>query len=200
MSAPPISVSEAGTGAGQEAAARAAGWSRAELRWERLQEEASAAWRAGDTERAIRLWTRARRLAFWRLPQRDPRQATSLANAAMAARLSGREARARRLYARARARWAAVPGIVAGLVPAARARSSLFHLRMELRHRDTYLDNYRRRLAAFVAEADAVLEALAAHRAPPHRLFERWRGEKPAVFDPGRRVLSAALLIAAPPV
>jgi hypothetical protein len=117
----------------------------------------------------------------------------------MAARLSGREGSARRLYARALARWAAVPALVATIEPARRARSSLYHLRMEAKHRETYVANQRKRLAGFVAEARLALEALAEGREPPVRLSERWRGEKPPVFDETRKLLSAALLIAAPP-
>ena len=32
-------------------------------------------------------------------------------------------------------------------------------------------------------------------QAPRHRLYERWRGEKPSVFDDTRKFLAAALLI-----
>ncbi len=197
MSAPPISASDVRSR--EEAAARAAGWRAVDLRWERLQEGASRAWREGDPERAARLWQAARLLAFFRFRRSDPRYATSLANAAMAARLAGRHARAGRLYARAIRLWSRVPERVADVEPARRARSSLFHLRMEARHWETYRANQRKRLAAFVAEAGAVLEALAEGREPPHRLYERWRGEKPSVFDDARKILSAALLIAAPP-
>lgn len=163
-----------------------------------MQEAASAAWRAGDAAGAIRLWRAARRLAFWRIRRSDPRYATSLANAAMAARLSGREARARRLYARARRLWQDVPAQVATLEPSRMGRSSLFHLRMEMRHRETYRANHQKRMAAFVAEADAALAALEAGQPPPCRMFERWRGEKPPVHDASRMMLSAVLLIAAP--
>ncbi|GMG81552.1 hypothetical protein LNKW23_07650 [Paralimibaculum aggregatum] len=179
--------------------ARAAGWRGADLAFERLTEAGCAALHGGDLPAAIAAFGKARRLAFWRIARSDPRHATSLANAAMAARLAGREARARRLYAAARRRWAAVPGRVAAVEPARRARSSLFHLRMEARHWDTYVANQRKRLAGFVADADAALAALAESRRPPARLYTRWRGEKPPVFDEMRKLMSAALLIAAPP-
>ena len=197
MCARPISVSD--PDARDEAAARAAGWRRADLDWERLQEQAIAAWRAGDEAAAIRSWRKARWLAFWRMGRRDPRYGASLANAAMAARLMGREASAKRLYRAALSRWRRVPDMIAGLEPSRRARSSLFHLRMEARHRETYLANQRKRMTAFVADAHAALEALEAGEAPACSLYERWRGEKPPVFDDMRKLLSAALLIAAPP-
>lgn len=205
MSAPPISASDrvsdraSSLRAREERAAAAAGWSKADLAWERMQEDAAAACAEGRTRDAIRLWRRARALAFFRLSRRDPRYATGLANAALAARLSGRERSARRLYAQALRLWRRVPTTVATLEPGPRARSSLFHLRMEARHRDTYLDNLRRRMAGFAAETEAVLAALAEDRAPPHALTRRWRGEKPPVFDDVRKFMAAALLIATPP-
>lgn len=198
MSKPPISDCE--TRAREDAAAAAAGWRPFEVAWERLQETGIAAWRAGDHDQAIACWRRARRIAFWRLPRRDPRFATSVANAAMANRLEGREALARRGFARARRCWRRVPQTIQSLAPSRRARSSLFHMRLEARHWDTYVATQRQRLDRFVSETAAVLEALAEDRAPPHALFERWRGEKPPVHDAMRKTLSAALLVACPPL
>ncbi len=198
MSALLISVSERARS--EATTARAAGWRAADLRWERLQEEAMDAWRADDAATAIQLWRRARWLAFWRIRRSDPRYATSLANAAMACRLVGREAAARRGYAAALALWTRVPGWIAGVEPGRRARSSLFHLRLELRHRDTYVANQRRRMTAFAAEAQAALKALRDDQTSGSQLFERWRAEKLPVFDDTRKFLSAALLIAEQPV
>ena len=73
------------------AAARSAGWRGCDLGWERLQERAHEALRSGDTAYAARLWRRAWWLALLRIPRGDPRYATSLANAGMAARLAGNE-------------------------------------------------------------------------------------------------------------
>lgn len=199
MSAQPISASEQSSGDREADAARAAGWRQADLDWERMQERAISAWRNGDEAEAIRLWRAARRLAFWRFRRSDPRYATSLANAGMAARLSGREAKAARLYARSRWLWQWVPEQVATVEPSRRARSSLFHLRMEARHAEAYRANHQKRLARFVEEADEALAALEAGRPVPHRLYERWRAEKLPIFDEARKLVSAALLIAAPP-
>jgi hypothetical protein len=180
------------------AVARAAGWSHRELWWEALQEAANEAVVRGETKAAIRLFRRAWLLSLLTFPRADPRRATSLANMGAAARLSGAEARARRAYAQAAVLWSLVPTLVHTVEIAPRARSSLFHLRMEALHRATYDANRRRRLAAFVAEVDDTLAALGRNEAPRHRHFERWRGEKPPIFDGSRRVLSAALLIATP--
>jgi tetratricopeptide (TPR) repeat protein len=178
--------------------ARAAGWTRAELLWEHLQEEANEALARGERRAAIRGFRRAWAVAFLALRRSDPRYATSLANAAAAARLAGSPQRACRRYARALSLWAQVPALVDTAEIAPRARSSLFHLRMEALHRQTFEANRRRRLAAFVEEAAATLDALAGGAAPAHRHFARWRGEKPPIFDGGRRVVAACLLIAVP--
>jgi hypothetical protein len=180
-------------------AARAAGWRRADLAWERLQERANADLAAGDAVRALRGFRRAHWLARAFLPAGDPRRATSLANAAFAARAAGAPARALRDYAEARRLWAVVPATIPSLTVAPRARSSLFHLRMEARHLETFRANQRARLARFVAEADAALAALTRGDPPPVRLASRWKGEKPAVFDDSRKLLAACLLIAGDP-
>lgn len=179
-------------------AALAAGWRRSDLAWERLQEEAYAAYLDGDRRRAGTLWKRAARLARWRFGSSDPRRATSLANLGFALRLANREARASKKYARARALWRDVPAWIETLRIAGRARSSLFHLRMEARHRETYHGHVRVRLNAFAEETAAALAELEQGRPATCRLHDRWRAEKPAIFDDTRKFLAAALLVASP--
>ena len=176
-------------------AALAAGWRRSDLLWERAQEQANACYLAGVASAAVRLWRRAGWVAWLHIPAADPRPATTLANLALADRLSGHEARARRRYGRARRHWRGTEHFIAGLSIARRGRSSLFHLRMEALHWDTYADNLRTRLRAFADEAAQALAALEENQQPECRLFERWRGEKPPVFDDTRKLLSAVLLI-----
>lgn len=198
MCALPISASDPALWRADWPVARAAGWGRAELLWERWQEAANRALEAGDRRAAARGFRRAWWLARLCLSRTDPRYATSLANAAAADRIVGAEARARRRYRAALRLWAAVPDGIAAVGIAPRARSSLFHLRMEARHRQTYEAARRARLAAFVAETAATLAALAEGAAPPHRHYARWRGERPPVFDGSRRLLAACLLVALP--
>lgn len=193
-SEPPISVSETDTDT-ELVIARKAGWRRADLAWERLQERGNALLRDGDAQGAIRCFRRARWIGHWRFAKADPRRAATLANLALADRLCGREARARRRYAEARRLWQGVDGWIGGIQAARRARSSLFHMRMEARHWEAYQENMRTRLRAFAREAGEALDALEQGRAPQHRLYERWRGEKPSVFDDTRKFLAAALLI-----
>lgn len=167
-----------------------------ELRWEALQEAAHAAHGAGDAARAARLWRRAWRLAFWRLRRSDPRFATSLANRGFAARLTGGDPG--RAYRRALRRWAGVAEWIEGMEIARRARSSLFHLRMEARHADTFRENSIKRYKAFWKEAEETLQALRDGGTVERPPFARWKGEKPPLFDDTRRLMAACLLIAVP--
>ena len=180
------------------AAARSAGWRGCDLGWERLQERAHEALRSGDTAYAARLWRRAWWLALLRIPRGDPRYATSLANAGMAARLAGNETLARRRYARAFRLWGTAPEGVERMAITRRARSSLFHRRLESLHWDTYQRDLRRRALNFAREAAACLDAASLGDSVPFRPHDRWRGEKPAVFDDQRKFLGAALLLAVP--
>ena len=59
-----------------------------------------------------------------------------------------------------------------------RIRSSLFHLRMEAKHRGQYQDNLRLRLGRIADETGETLAHLGRAQRP-HRHFARWRGEKP---------------------
>ena len=192
MCAQPISASEDDR---QVRAARAAGWQRRDIWWEHWQEAANAALAAGRTREAIRGFRRAGWLGRLLLPSGDPRRATSEANLGLAARLAGHEARARARYARAAALWQDVAARIPALEVRPRSRSSLFHLRMEARHRDTFRANLETRLGKFVAETGACLAALAEGHTPPHRLYPRWKGEKPAIHDDMRKLLAACLLV-----
>ncbi len=180
-------------------AALNSGWRRCDVKWERLQEAANRAWFEGDIKTATRIFRKARRLAFWRFRRTDPRYATSLANAALAARALGNERAAADGYARARRLWAAVPQSIDEMEIRPRARSSLFHFRMEARHWNTYQENIRKRIAKFVEEAAEALEAIEQGQASPHRLYHRWRGECPVIYDDTRKFLSASLLICGAP-
>jgi hypothetical protein len=83
---------------------------------------------------------------------------------------------------------------------ASRARSSLFHMRMERLHGETYRAGARLTLEALAAEAGARLARLAGgrveHDAGDHPAFLRWTREKGAPFDDRRKFVAACLLIA----
>jgi hypothetical protein len=181
--------------ASQTAAARKAGWRRADLTWEQLQEQANALHCAGDADGASRLWRRAGRIALWRFRLSDPRRATTQANLALAERLAGREDRALKRYAKARLIWRGVDRYIARMRI---ARASPLHMRMEAKHWDTYVKNTRIRMTTFSRETSHALEALERGAPLRRRLDLRWPTVKPAVFDDTRILLAAALLVAAP--
>jgi hypothetical protein len=83
------------------------------------------------------------------------------------------------------------------------ARSSLFHMRMELRHRETYRARWQIRWREMAEEAK---ERLANLSAPPGDLggnageaLARWRRERPALLNDTRKLMAAAYLLLAPP-
>lgn len=184
----------------EAATRRAAGrWRRADAVWERLQEDGNARLAAGDTAGAARCFRRAKWLAALTFRRGDPRRATTLANLALADRLAGREARARRRYARARAAWAGVEGYIARMEIAARSRSARLERAMEGRQLETFRQNMRIRMTGFARATAAALAALEEGQPVTARLAERWAAEKPPVQDDTRRLLAAALLVAVPP-
>ncbi|PVA09849.1 tetratricopeptide repeat protein [Pelagivirga sediminicola] len=172
--------------------ARNSGWTRADLTWERLMEAGNEAFCAGHMARAGRLFFYADALARGRFDAADLRRATAPAARAMVRLARGRDAGA--LIALARQSWHSAPAAVADMEIRPRIRSSLFHLRMEAKHRGQYHDNLRLRLGRIAEETGETLAAMGGERTP-HRHFSRWRGEKPPVFDGTRKVLAAALLI-----
>ena len=168
--------------------ARQAGWRRRDLMWEALMERGCAAWRAGRARAAWWAFTRARLIA-WRFAPGDLRRAASEAALGVVMRAPRRMLNARAMFERHAAAQ------IEAMQIAPRARSSLFHLRMEARHRDTYHANMRLRLTRIAGETATCLQEMAQGCPASHRLHARWLGEKPVVFDDTRKVLSACLLI-----
>jgi hypothetical protein len=181
------------------AAAFAAGWSSDDIEWETKAERAAALAYGDNTLEAAPLWAETMKLAQASFSAKDPRLATSLANWAFALRERGETDLASGLFEEARRRWSGVPLWIDNMTIERRARSSLFHLRMEARHRDTYEATARERLRRFAEETSEALATLAVGGLPPERGFERWRTEKPPIFGDTRKVLSACLLMVSRP-
>lgn len=175
--------------------ARAAGWSRADLVWERLTEAALGDWEAERHGRALRGFRQAYLLTRVAFAGSDLRCATAHANLAIAAFARGRFYRAEQHQRAALTIWRGAQDRIAAMEIRPRARSSLFHLRMEALHRDTYHNNLRLRIGRIAEETQETLRTLTAVNAAGHRHAARWRGEKPSVHDGTRQVLGACLLI-----
>ena len=177
-------------------AAKDSGWSRSEIAWERVQEVANSRVVSGSIIRPAVMFLLAYLLGELAMGRQDRRRITALANLAYTFRRFGAEQIARNLYRKADRRWRSLPLSLDHIEISPRARSSLFHMRMEAVHRETYRANRVRRLENFVAESAECLGSLCAGNQLPHRLYSRWMGEKPPVFDDSRRILAACLLIA----
>ena len=175
--------------------AREAGWSRSDLIWERLMERALEEAGEGRARKAMRLFRLADLLARLAFPAADLRRAAAPANLAVLQFRCGALEEAEKLQARALRVWAGAAAQVEGMHIAPRSRSSLFHLRMEALHRDTYHGNLKARTGRIAAETGETLRNLTSGRAALHRHASRWRGEKPVVFDGSRKVLGACLLL-----
>ena len=180
----------------------AAGWAEADLAWERAAEAAIEAVARGEIARAKDEAGRTLRLARENFDAIDPRLGTSLANFAECLALAGNVEGTARLLGEAREVWAGAGPWIARMDAPRVARSSLFHMRMELRHRDTYRARWQQRWAEIAAEAKARLETLnrpaAITGAAASEALARWRRERPATLNDTRKLMAAGFLLLAP--
>ncbi len=177
------------------AALARAGWSDAELTWEHVQVAAAEALAAGAADEAASLWETALALARETFAENDPRLATSLANHAAGRRLAGDDEGAAAFFDQALAVWDRSGPWVEALKPERRARSSLFHLRMERKHPGGYDRHSRERYGKLQKEGRARTEALKAGTAEPRDILARWRRDRPAGYTDARKLLAAVVLI-----
>lgn len=174
-----------------------AAWTEADAAWEQLQVAAAAAFAAQDRVGAGESWAAALRTARANFAADDPRLAASLANYATALRQKGEPVPAR-LWEEALEIWDAAPAWLARQRFARRARSSIFHLRLEAKHGGAYDESLRRRGEALLHAARAAGASLATGapaRAPDRAVFQIFLS---APRDAMRKVLAAAHLLAAP--
>ena len=176
-----------------------AGWRESELVWERLSESGSAADASGDPDLAAQYWAQALRLARESFDTADPRLAASLTNHAAALVRAGDAAAADRLFAESLRVWGAARAWLLGMPLDNPARSSVFHLRMQLRHADVY---DRRERELWQARFDTARAVTRAHARGEPMAFDgltEWRREKPATYTDARKALAATLLLLPPP-
>ena len=198
MSAGPISVPETRT----LSELVSAGWTEADLDWENAIEAAVAALAAGDIGTAGEGFAECVRIAR-AFGDFDPRLGTSCANRAAALVALGREDAAGLLARDARRAWGGCDDWVAAMTAPRTARSSLFHMRMEQRHRGAYEARWREKWAAWVGDARARLsgeDALAlATPAEAADALARWRRERPAMLNDTRKLMAAVVLLVGSP-
>jgi hypothetical protein len=178
----------------------AAGWTQADLAWERSAEAAMERLADGDMAGAGGEIARSVRIARNAFAGNDPRLGTSLANHGAAMTAGGESEPGGRTVRDGIAVWRACDGWVAEMRAPRMARSSLFHLRMEQRHRQTYEDRWRAKWAELVAEARSLLDAPGAitpvSAAEAGERLARWQRERPPFLNDTRMLLAAVLLLA----
>jgi hypothetical protein len=181
----------------------AAGWSEADLAWEGSTERAAEAVAQQDCKRAKDEAAQALQIARAEFEPIDPRLGTSLANFGLCLRLSGDSAGVEPLYREALEVWRRADPWIARMDAPRMARSSLFHMRMEALHRDTYRSRWQERWREMAAEARARLAGLngspGAPGAPASDASARWHRERPAMLNDTRKLMAAAFLLLAPP-
>lgn len=180
-----------------------AGWREADLAWEAAAERTAEAVAREDHTTAKDEAGQALQLARADFETIDPRLGTSLANYALCLHLSGHSEGVAPLFREGLQVWRRANGWIARMDAPRVARSSLFHMRMEVRHRDTYRARWQECWQEIAAEATARLEALNARHgaclASAGDALTRWRRERPAMLNDTRKLMAAAFLLLAPP-
>lgn len=180
-----------------------AGWSEADLDWEMTAERTAESAARGDQALAKDEAGEAVRIARASFEPIDPRLGTSLANFGLCLDQTGGKGGGTGLFREALDVWRASGPWIARMDAPRMARSSLFHMRMELRHRETYRARWQVRWREMAEEAK---ERLANLSASPGDLggsaaeaLARWRRERPALLNDTRKLMAAAFLLLAPP-
>ena len=165
--------------------------SAADLAWERYQEQAAIANRAGDPITSSRLWAAALDIAEKHFGRGDPRLASSLTNQALVMRRRRHDYQAEKLFRQALDVWddawrwihLMTPGRAAG----GTRRSD---------HLDIYGWDARAWFNALAQQGRAATEALERNEALPAHGLDEWFAIKPKRMSDLRRLLGAVLLIA----
>ncbi len=177
-----------------------AGWIPEDLEWEREAEAGMACLAAGDSSGALACFAKTVRIAHANFGDDDPRLGTSLANHGAALVATGQAGASGLTLRDARRVWRDCDGWIARMTAPRVARSSLFHMRMEQRHRGEYEARWRVKWAELSAEArermgqDGALALVPAAEAGER--LERWRRERPAMLNDTRKLMAAVMLLA----
>jgi hypothetical protein len=173
-------------------------WSEQDAAWERAVEQFAAAVAGGDYSRAAMLADAALMIAQRSFDDGDPRRAAALANQAMCV---GRHdpAKALAMLRQATAAWRNIAGWMEGMRISPAARSSIFHMRMEQKHRKDYSAAQRARWVAAAKEAEVRLTsvdlATAWDCSAAGQALDMWQAMRPAAPDDTRRLCAAACLM-----
>lgn len=183
-----------------------AGWSEADLAWEAVAQRTAEAVAQNDYTLAKNEAGEALQIARAAFEPIDPRLGTSLANFGLCLHLSGNSEGTAHLFREALDVWRAASPWIARMDAPRSARSSLFHMRMELRHRDAYRARWQERWQEMAGEAKERIGAMKPSETASDGTFgaisddalARWRRERPAMLNDTRKLMAAAFLLLAP--
>jgi hypothetical protein len=166
----------------------------ADLAWERCQEQAAIAFRAGDPINSSRLWAMALDIADKHFARGDPRLASSLTNQALVMRRRRDDYQAKKLFREALQvwddSWRWIHLMTPGRTGASARRSD---------HLDIYGRDARAHFNALARRGRVATAALERDDEPLACGLEQWFAIKPRRMSDLRRLLGAVLLIAPAP-
>ena len=168
--------------------------SAADLAWERHQEQAAIAFRAGDPINSSRLWAAALDLARKHFGRGDPRLASSLTNQALVMRRRRHDYQAQQLFREALDVWDDSWRWIHLMTPGGTGVGAGPSDRL-----DVYGRNARTLFNALARQGRAATAALERHDKLPANRLEQWFAIKPKRMSDLRRLLGAVLLIAPRP-
>jgi len=179
------------------APAVAGGFTAADLSWERCQEQAALAFRAGDAVSAAQLWEQALAIAEQYFDRGDPRLAASLTNQALVMRRRRQDYQAQRLFADAGLAWGETWRWIHLMTPqpAGSADGAERSNRLEI-----YDAAARTTFAALAERGRATTAWLERYDELPAGGLAEWLQIKPRRLTDLRKLLAAVLLIAPKPV
>ena len=167
------------------------GWLLSDLLWERWMDGARIRLIAGEKDDAGQLWRAADDIAST-FADNDPRRAASLDAVGALAVYNGNSERAEQLYRKALAAWQAADGWVEVMGTAQSARSSTFHLRLELKYPGAYPEITRARHFKTCAAGRAGTLANLATLADDRKAMQRAMAARRDAF--GKRESGAAAM------
>jgi len=167
----------------------AVGFSAADLVWERCQEQAALAYRAGDALGAARAWEQALAIAHKHFGRGDPRLAASLTNQALVMRRRRQEWQAKQMFEDAFAAWAESWRWIHLMTPSRRATPQSDRL-------EVYEPAARAHFTALADRGCAATAWLERHDELLDDGLAEWFEIKPRRLSDLRKLLAAVLLIA----
>jgi len=179
-----------------------AGWSEADVAWESTSERMAEAVVERANLQAKEEAGRALQIARAEFEPIDPRLGTSLANYGACLSLAGDNQGVATLFFKGLEAWRRSDPWIARMDAPRVARSSLYHMRMEARHRETYRARWQQRWRELADDAIKRLESLddleATVGPPSDDILAHWLRERPAMLNDTRKLMAAAYLLLVP--